>query len=315
MNRSDQQLDQHIPVLLEEVIDALAIQPDGIYIDGTLGRAGHAQAIVERLGPKGRLLAIDKDQAALAAGQKCFGKDSRIVMEQGSFSQLREFAERYELVGKVNGILLDLGVSSPQLDDPSRGFSFLKDGPLDMRMDSSAGMSAATWINSAKEADIAQVLKEYGEERYARRITRAIVEERSVEPIETTGRLASIVAKANPAWEKGKNPATRAFQGIRIFLNHELDDVRSCLDQCLDVLAVGGRLAVISFHSLEDRIVKRFMRNEAKGGNFPAGLPITHAELKTRLQIIGRAVKPGIAEVERNPRSRSAVLRIGEKLL
>jgi 16S rRNA (cytosine1402-N4)-methyltransferase len=206
-------------------------------------------------------------------------------------------------------------VSSPQLDDPSRGFSFLKEGPLDMRMDSRAGMSAAKWINSAKEAEIIQVLKDYGEERYARRITRAIVQERSVDPITTTGRLASIVSAANPAWEKGKNPATRAFQGIRIFINHELDDLHSCLAQCLDVLAVGGRLAVISFHSLEDRIVKRFMRNEAKGGDFPPGLPITHAELKTRLNIIGKAVKPGNAEVERNPRARSAVLRIAEKLL
>jgi len=302
----------HVPVLLDEVIDALAIKSDGIYIDGTLGRAGHAKAILDRLGPNGKLLGIDKDLAALAAGQKLFAGDERVLLEQGSFAEMRTFAEQHKLAGKVNGILLDLGVSSPQLDDPERGFSFLKDGPLDMRMDTTSELSAATWINTAKEKDIAHVLKEYGEERYARRIANAIVRER---PIETTGKLAAVASAANPAWEKGKHPATRTFQAIRIFVNQELDDLKVCLDRCLDVLAVGGRLAVISFHSLEDRIVKRFMRHEASGGDIPVDVPIRQAELKTRLRIVGRAVKPTLAEVNRNPRARSAVLRTMEKLL
>jgi 16S rRNA (cytosine1402-N4)-methyltransferase len=306
---------KHTPVLLNEVIANLSIKSNGIYVDGTFGRGGHSRAIIEQLDSDGCLLAIDKDPTALAAGHMMFSGDTRILMQQGSFAHIYEFAKSHNLLGKVNGILLDLGVSSPQLDDASRGFSFLKDGPLDMRMDFSRGFSAAEWINTAKESEIGRVLKEYGEERYARRIARAIVQARSEAPITTTGRLASIVSAANPAWEKGKHPATRAFQGIRIFINQELDDLRLCLTQCLDVLAVGGRLLVIGFHSLEDRIVKRFMRHEARGGDIPAGLPITQAELKIRIKIIGRAVKPSIAEVTRNPRARSAVLRIAEKLL
>ncbi|MFU8797817.1 MAG: 16S rRNA (cytosine(1402)-N(4))-methyltransferase RsmH, partial [Gammaproteobacteria bacterium] len=240
----------HTPVLLEEVLASLAIQSEGIYIDGTFGRGGHAKAILDKLGPQGRFIGIDKDITAIEAGKKLFPHDPRVTFVQGSFAEIRALAEQQAIMGKVNGILLDLGVSSPQLDIAERGFSFLKDGPLDMRMDVHSGLSAAQWLNTAKEEDIAAVLKEYGEERYARRIAKAICRER---PIETTGRLASIVSVAHPAWEKRKHPATRVFQAIRIFINNELEDLQRCLDQSVEVLAVDGRLAVISFHSLEDR--------------------------------------------------------------
>ena len=227
---------------------------------------------------------------------------------------LEQFIEQKGLSGQVNGILLDLGVSSPQLDRPERGFSFLKDGPLDMRMDNSSGVSAAQWLADAEEREISRVLKEYGEERYAKRIARAIVSARQLAAIETTARLAEIVAAANPAWEKGKNPATRAFQAIRIYINQELDDLKACLEQSLAVLAPGGRLVVISFHSLEDRIVKRFMRDGERGDYFPPGIPVTQEQIASKLKRIGKAVKATPEEVSKNPRARSAVLRVAERL-
>lgn len=305
--------DTHLPVLFHEALEALNIIPDGIYIDGTFGRGGHSRAILEALGASGRLLGIDKDPDAIASARHMFADDERFFIRQGSFAELARFADASGFAGRVNGVLLDLGVSSPQLDRAERGFSFLNDGPLDMRMDNSSGISAAEWINVAEADEMAQVFKTYGEERFARRIARAIVEARSAQPIETTGRLAEIVAAANPAWEKGKHPATRCFQAIRIHINRELDDLRACLDQSLQVLAPGGRLAVISFHSLEDRIVKRFMRDAERGDPFPAGLPVTEQQRNSRLARIGKAIKPSRREVEENPRARSAVLRVAER--
>ncbi|MDH5190277.1 MAG: 16S rRNA (cytosine(1402)-N(4))-methyltransferase RsmH [Gammaproteobacteria bacterium] len=305
---------QHRPVLLEEVIEALNIQPSGIYIDGTFGRGGHAAAILERLSEKGHLFATDKDPQALQEAKNRFGNDQRFEIEQGSFATLAQLAEKHHIKDKVNGILLDLGVSSPQLDDADRGFSFRHDGPLDMRMDPDSGMSAAEWIARVSEQELTQVLRDYGEERYAKRIARAIIKARDNSVIETTGQLSAIVKEANPAWEKNKDPATRSFQAIRIFINRELDDLAECLEQSLDVLAPGGRLAVISFHSLEDRMVKRFMRKHAKGDDFPLDLPVTQAQLKPRLREVGKAIKPGKTETEQNPRARSAVLRVAEKL-
>lgn len=300
----------HRPVLLTEVLEGLAIQQNGIYIDATFGRGGHSAAVLKALAKDGRLLAIDKDPHAIAIGLELCRQDPRLTVEQGSFATLRDIAERHGVLGKVNGILLDLGVSSPQLDDPERGFSFLREGPLDMRMDPTQGISAAKWLNTAKEADIAHVLKTYGEERYARRIARAIVEQR---PITTTMELSAIVSAANPAWERSKHPATRSFQAIRIFINRELEELDICLNACLEVLASGGRLVVISFHSLEDRMVKHFMKRHARGGDIPAYLPIPQAKLKQELRIVGRAIKPSAIEVAENPRARSAILRIMEK--
>ena len=259
----------HRPVLLDEVIKALKIQSSGIYVDGTFGRGGHANAILNRLGEQGRLFAMDKDPQAVAAAKEMFAQDARFSIEQGSFSQLKQHVDARQWMGKVSGILLDLGVSSPQLDDPQRGFSFRLEGALDMRMDTSGGLTAAQWVNEAKETALAQVFRDYGEERYAKRIARAIVTSRSEVPITTTTQLANIIAQANPAWEEGKHPATRCFQALRIFINRELEDIQQCLPQSLDILIKGGRLAVISFHSLEDRIVKRFIRDQARGDNFP----------------------------------------------
>jgi 16S rRNA (cytosine1402-N4)-methyltransferase len=304
---------QHLPVLHSEALQALTVSSSGIYIDGTFGRGGHSAAILQALGAEGRLIAIDKDPEAIQCAQGLFAGDKRFGIEQGSFAELKTIAEKHGVCGKVSGILLDLGVSSPQLDQSQRGFSFLHEGPLDMRMDNSSGMSAATWLAGAEEKDIAQVLKEYGEERYAKRIARAIVAGREVAPITTTTRLAEIVSAANPAWEKGKHPATRAFQAIRIYINRELDDLRDCLGLSLDVLAVGGRLVVISFHSLEDRIVKRFMRDEERGPQLPIGLPVTQDQTGGRLRRIGKTIHAGDEEVRQNPRARSAVMRVAER--
>jgi 16S rRNA (cytosine1402-N4)-methyltransferase len=305
---------QHRPVLLEEAVAGLAIQPGGLYVDGTFGRGGHALAILAKLGSEGCLLALDKDPQAIAAAQEQFLSDKRFMIERGSFAMLKQQVERRGWLGKMSGVLLDLGVSSPQLDDPGRGFSFSHDGPLDMRMDPESGRSAADWLGVAPEREIVQVLRDYGEERYAKRIARAIVQARAASPIRTTKQLAEVVRAAHPAWEKDKDPATRSFQAIRIFINQELDDLEACLPQCLEALAPGGRLAVISFHSLEDRIVKRFMRKEARGGEFPAGLPITQAHFHPKLRVIGKAIHASSAEVQANPRARSAVLRIAERL-
>ncbi|HKK06106.1 MAG TPA: 16S rRNA (cytosine(1402)-N(4))-methyltransferase RsmH [Gammaproteobacteria bacterium] len=304
----------HRPVLLEEALAGLAINADGRYVDGTFGRGGHARAILAQLGPAGRLLALDKDPAAVREAEAAFAAEPRLTIKRGSFAMLAQHVKALDWLGRVDGILLDLGVSSPQLDDPARGFSFRRDGPLDMRMDPDSGVSAAQWLAGAGEAEIARVLRDFGEERYARRIARAIVAARTERPIDTTGRLAAIVAAANPSREPGKDPATRSFQGIRIFINHELDDLHACLDQVLDVLAPGGRLVVISFHSLEDRMVKRFMRDASRGDDFPPDLPVTAAQLRPRLRLVGKAVRPGEAELRDNPRARSSVLRVAERL-
>jgi len=305
----------HITVLLDEAVRELVQNPDGFYIDGTFGRGGHSALVLEQLSDNGQLMAIDKDPEAIRHAHERFADEPRFSIEHGSFAQLQEFVEQRGLMGKVDGVLLDLGVSSPQLDDPERGFSFLNDGPLDMRMDTTCGESAADWVNRAPEAEIADVLFQYGEERFSRRMAKAIIEERAIEPIVTTARLAKIIAEANPRWEKGKHPATRAFQGIRIHINRELADVEACLDQALEVLAPGGRLVVISFHSLEDRIVKRFIRRHVKGDeHLPPGVPVTDAMLKRRLKSVGKAMRAGKEELNRNPRARSAVMRAAIKL-
>lgn len=304
----------HRPVLLREVIEGLSLRSDGVYVDGTFGRGGHARAILQRLGPEGRLIAFDKDPDAVEAGKILAAEDARFAIGRGSFAMLEQQVASRNLAGKVDGILLDLGVSSPQLDEPVRGFSFTREGPLDMRMDPDSGISAADWLANASEQDIAEVLKTFGEERHARRIARAIVAARAQAPIRTTGRLAEIVARANPSHEKGKHPATRTFQAIRIFINRELEDLETCLPQAVNVLAPGGRLVVISFHSLEDRIVKRFMREQARGDVFPPGVPVTQDQLHPTLRLVGKAVYPGAAEVAANPRARSAVMRVAERL-
>jgi len=303
----------HISVLLNEALDGLAIQADGLYIDGTFGRGGHSRALLAQLGPEGRLIAFDKDPEAIRVGDQLAAEDGRFVVVQRSFAEMAEELRARGLAGQVQGVLLDLGVSSPQLDDPTRGFSFLNDGPLDMRMNPSAGQSAADWINSASEADIATVLKEYGEERFAKRMARAVVTRRAEQPFTRTADLAAVIKEANPAWEKGKHPATRAFQGIRIFINRELDDLADGLRAALDVLAPGGRMAVISFHSLEDRMVKQYMRREAKGAPIPRDLPIRDIDIPVSINLVGKAIKPSAAEVDANPRARSAVLRVAEK--
>lgn len=304
----------HKPVLLEETLTALNIKPDGCYVDGTFGRGGHSQEIIKKLGEQGKLLAFDKDPQAIATANSIAANDERLTVKQGSFTQLKQTVEELGWKGKVDGIFLDLGVSSPQLDDAERGFSFRFDGPLDMRMDPDSGQSAAQWLATADERDIMMVLFDYGEEKFARRIASAIVTARQEQPINTTKRLASIVAAANPSREKNKDPSTRTFQAIRIFINQELEDLKTCLAQAVDLLAPGGRLVVISFHSLEDRIVKRFIREQCKGDDFPVDLPVMHAELNQNMKMIGKAIKAGKKELKENPRARSAVMRIAERV-
>jgi 16S rRNA (cytosine1402-N4)-methyltransferase len=304
----------HLSVLLRPSVEGLNIDPAGIYLDGTFGRGGHSRLILEALGDEGRLIAVDRDPQAVACGERMSAEDPRFTIVHGSFAMLGEVAQQIGVMGQVKGILLDLGVSSPQLDQAERGFSFAKDGPLDMRMDTTQGESAAQWLARAEANEIAEVLKAYGEERHARRIARAIVEARAEAPVSTTGRLAQLISRANPSREKGKHPATRSFQAIRIHINGELEALRGCLAQVLEILAPGGRLAVISFHSLEDRIVKRFMRDQAKGDSFPPGVPVRQDQLRPRLRLVGKAIHPDAAEVEANPRARSAVLRVAERL-
>lgn len=313
--RMNEEINKHLPVLLTEVLENLAVKPDGIYFDATFGRGGHADAILSQLGPAGRLFAMDKDPEAVAFARQRFASDSRFVIQHGSFADLDKVLMQFGLQGKLTGILFDLGVSSPQLDNPVRGFSFMRDGALDMRMDSSSGTDAAAWIARVTEQELATILWEYGEERYARRIARAIVTARQETPITTTKQLAEIVARAHPRWQKGKNPATQSFLAIRIAVNHELDDLQKGLEHSLEALVVGGRLLVISFHSLEDRMVKRFMQHHERGDEFPAGLPIKQSRCQARLKRLGRAIKPSEQEVATNPRARSAVLRIAEKRL
>ena len=304
----------HQSVLLQESINGLAIKANGIYVDGTFGRGGHSSAILQHLNESGRLIAIDKDQEAIDHAKQHFANDPRFTIFKGSFAQLADIATQFGVHGQINGILLDLGVSSPQLDNPARGFSFMQEGPLDMRMDLEQDLDAARFINQAPAAEMEMVFRHYGEERFARRIANAIVTAREEAPILTTAVLAEIVKAANPKWEKHKHPATRVFQAIRIHINAELTDLTECLKQCVAALAVGGRLAIISFHSLEDRIVKQFMRAEEQGERLPLGVPQKAADIKTCFKRIGKAIKPQNEEIKHNNRSRSAVLRIGEKI-
>lgn len=303
----------HIPVLKREAVDALNIREGGVFVDATLGRAGHAKAIAERIGQRGRLVAFDRDPRAVELGRKVFDGDSRIQIIHSEFSRIRECLLELTDIHKVDGILMDLGVSSPQLDQAARGFSFMRDGALDMRMDPTQGESAAQWLARVEERDLVMVLFELGEEKFARRIARGIVLARSEEKIETTLQLAAIVEAAIPRKEKNKHPATRTFQAIRLHVNQELNQVTAALPQAVQLLNQGGRLAVISFHSLEDRIVKRFMRQLATPDLPPKNIPVSEQDYLTPLKTIGRAVKPSQEEVKRNPRSRSSVLRIAER--
>lgn len=305
---------RHETVLLQEAVDALVTDSQGIYIDGTFGRGGHTRRLLSLLKPEARVLGFDKDPQAIDACRQLMSEDSRFQYVHGTFADLQPAVESLGWAGKVNGILLDLGVSSPQLDDPARGFSFMNDGPLDMRMNTAAGQSAAQWLQSASADEIALVLKEYGEERFARRIAQAIVEQREHEPLLRTRQLAALVENAVPVREKHKHPATRTFQGIRIFINRELDDLSDALQQAVDVLAPGGRLVVISFHSLEDRIVKQFIQRKEKGDPLPRHLPVRHQDVKRELRSVLKQVRASDAEVERNPRARSAIMRAAEKV-
>jgi len=304
----------HESVLLQESIAGLAIRADGVYLDGTFGRGGHSRAILTHLNLSGRLIAIDKDKEAITHAHEHFADDPQFTIVQGSFANLGNIARQCEVHGHINGILLDLGVSSPQLNNPERGFSFMQQGPLDMRMDQNQTLDAARFVNHAQADEMAMIFRQYGEERFAGRIARAIVTAREQAPILTTDVLAEIVKQANPKWEKHKHPATRVFQAIRIHVNQELNDLTACLKQCIDALAIGGRLVVISFHSLEDRIVKQFMRDQELGVRPPPGIPVREVDMKTNFKRVGKAIKPHGDEVKKNVRARSAVLRIGEKI-
>ncbi len=305
---------EHTPVLLDEVLAGLEVRPDGRYCDATFGRGGHTAAILAALGPAGRVYAIDRDPEAVAAGRARFGAEPRLTLIRGSFGRLEELVRTAGLEGQLQGVLLDLGVSSPQLDEARRGFSFMQDGPLDMRMDNESGQSAAQWLAKAGEREIADVLHHLGEERFARRVARRIVAARALEPITRTSQLAALVAEAVPTREPGKHPATRTFQAIRIHVNGELDVLDAVLPQALRLLAPGGRLCVISFHSLEDRAVKRFIQRECQGDPVYAGLPVVPPEARPTLRRIGSKTVASPAELARNPRARSAVLRVAERL-
>jgi len=304
----------HRPVLLQEAVDGLAVRADGVYMDGTFGRGGHSRAILARLGPQGRLIALDRDPQAYAAGRELAGSERRFTVYRAAFSMLERIATEAGVSGRVDGVLLDIGVSSAQLDDPGRGFSFTQAGPLDMRMDPEQGESAAQWLSHASEQDIAHVLFTLGEERHARRIARAIVSERAIHPITDTLQLAELVSRASPRHDRHKHPATRSFQAIRIFINRELEELSACLEQCLRVLAPAGRLAVISFHSLEDRIVKRFIRDHSRPPAPDPRAPWLEPEGSPALRSVGKAIQPSAQETRDNPRARSAVLRLAERL-
>ena len=304
----------HRPVLVSEVLAALAVRPDGCYVDATFGRGGHAAAILERLGPTGSLLALDRDPAAAEWARAEFCNEPRFQFVQSRFSELASIVTERRLCGRVDGVLLDLGVSSPQLDDPERGFSFSRNGALDMRMDPTSGSSATDWLNRIGEMELERILAEFGEERFHRRIARAIIAARRRAPITTTARLAEIVSLAIPTRQPGKHPATRVFQAVRIAVNDELNELRAVLPQTTQILAPGGRLAVIAFHSLEDRMVKRFMRERARGQELPLDLPVVGIPKGISLRLIGRPSRPADPEVMANPRARSAVLRVAERL-
>ncbi len=304
--------DAHQSVLLDEAVQYLVCNPGGRFIDGTFGRGGHSGLILRQLNEQGRLIGIDKDPEAVAMGEVLAERDSRFSICHGSFAELADMAGRRSW-DSVDGVLLDLGVSSPQLDDARRGFSFMRDGPLDMRMDTTRGVSAAQWLNTADEKAIADVIWRYGEERFSRRIARSVVAKRQEEPMATTRQLAELVSQAVPRKEKNKHPATRTFQAIRIFINQELDDLEIGLKAAVDRLAPGGRLVVISFHSLEDRIVKRFMRDLARGPQLPRGLPVTVDQSESPFSLVTKALKADEEEVESNVRARSAVMRVLER--
>lgn len=304
----------HKPVLLDEALAGLAIKPSGTYLDCTFGRGGHSKAILGILENKGRLIAIDRDPEAVAAAQSDLGRDLRFCICRGTFGEITDIVRRQGMTGLVDGVLMDLGVSSPQLDDPARGFSFSSDGPLDMRMSPDEGTSAADWLAQAEEREISRVLFRYGEERQAKRIARAIVEARADAPIRTTASLAAIIEPLVPAHRRKRHPATKTFQAIRIFINKELQELENCLAQSIDLLARDGRLCVISFHSLEDRIVKRFMRDQSRPDPVYAGLPDIPPQAQPRLKRVGKAIKAQPEEVANNPRARSAVLRIAVRL-
>lgn len=305
-------ISSHITVLLDEAVDALNIKPSGTYIDGTFGRGGHSRRILSRLNEQGRLFAIDRDLAALEVGEQI--RDARFKIEHRHFSEINQLAAENHLTG-VDGILLDLGISSPQIDEGERGFSFRYDGPLDMRMDQTRGKTVAELLTTISEQQLGKVIKDYGEERFAKQVARAIIKERSDgRAITTTGQLAKVVASAIPKVEPGQNPATRTFQALRIFVNQELEELSLILPQCLNLLNAGGRLVVISFHSLEDRIVKRFIQSEENRDDLPSDFPIKAKDLpQARLVSIGRAIKPGADEIKINVRARSAVMRVAER--
>ena len=306
----------HITVLLDEAVNALAMRPAGCYVDGTFGRGGHSRLILKQLDESGRLLGFDKDPLAIATGLELQQQDPRFSIVQRSFAEMDAELQQRQLLTAVDGVLLDLGVSSPQLDDAERGFSFMHDGPLDMRMNPAEGVSAAQWVAEVSAEEMARVFKEYGEERFAKRMANAVVARRQLQSFTRTADLAAVLTEANPAWEKGKNPATRAFQGMRIHLNNELADLEQGLEAALASLKVGGRLVVISFHSFEDRIVKQFMRRLAKGeaDQMPRHLPIIPEKFDPILKVIGKPQYAGADELKANPRARSAVMRVAEKL-
>lgn len=305
---------QHTPVLLDEALAALDVRSGGCYLDATFGRGGHTAAILDRVGQEGRVVAIDRDPEAIRAGRERFGNDARLTLVSSPFSQLLSIVNELELAGRLDGVLLDLGVSSPQLDDASRGFSFAQDGPLDMRMDNTIGLTAAAWLARASETEIARVIREYGEERFAKRIAHAIVSRRSQAPLTHTAELAEVVAGAVRTREPGKHPATRTFQAIRIHINREFEEIDAALEATLVALRAGGRLAVISFHSLEDTRVKRFIQRHSQEDPVFAGLPEVPAYARAKLRRVGKAIHPSQAEVERNPRARSAIMRVAERL-
>jgi 16S rRNA (cytosine1402-N4)-methyltransferase len=307
---------EHLPVMVAEALQQLAIKKSGIYLDCTFGRGGHSQGILNLLGQNGQLLAFDRDSDAINSDYaQAMLTDERFKLKHSCFSELESIVEGANLTGKVDGILLDLGVSSPQLDNPERGFSFLRDGPLDMRMDGNSGVSAEQWLTSVDEKDLVKVLFDYGEEKFARRIARSIVEKRAQSPITTTKQLSDLIGDAVPVREKHKHPATRTFQAIRIEINRELVELSAVLQQAARVLRPGGRLVVISFHSLEDRIVKRFIRDESGSKYNPGKLPIKEVDIaKGFLKRMGKALKAGKQEISQNPRARSAIMRVAERI-
>jgi 16S rRNA (cytosine1402-N4)-methyltransferase len=305
-------LTPHTTVLLHEAVDGLNIKPNGIYLDGTFGRGGHSRLILQKLNDKGRLIALDRDLQAAESARE-FEQDPRFSFFHQDFADIRTLLDQQGLLYKLDGILLDLGVSSPQLDQADRGFSFSKDGSLDMRMDTSKGLSAKDWVNSASVEEMKKVLKEYGEEKFALRIARGIETYRSEQEINSTLQLAKIIDEACPVKDKFKHPATRSFQAIRIFVNDELGQLKDTLTDMFDCLAIGGRMSVISFHSLEDRIVKRFIKEQSQGIQLPKEIPVFAIDIETKFKKIGKAIKASKAEVAVNPRSRSAILRIAEK--